>query len=158
MGPTIIGLIGREATNKEKPMLNFIKNIFTPSPTTLADGVTLTVKGLKISGPNIYTCGQPCLDDIKTLKDQEFSLVVNLRMAGEFNQFDEEHEVKTAGLTYVSIPFSGPSGLSNENATTLHKALKANKKAGGKVLLHCAAGMRAVGLLNVHKGLYNDRL
>lgn len=136
-------------------MRTTLKTIFLASAFTLfsplmasADDVELDVPNLQQAVPTIYTGGQPSLTDIKSLKEQGFTLVVNLRGPGEFDEFDEREAVEAAGLTYVSIPFKGMRGLTKGNAAKLHIALEA-AKGEGKVLLHCTIGMRAGGLLGL---------
>ncbi len=137
--------------------------IALPTFTFANDDVTLDVANLKQAVPNIYTGGQPSLNDIKSMKDKGFTLIVNVRGKVEyaewdkFTDFDEEQEVEKAGITYVSIPFKGMAGLTKENAAKFHAALEANKSKGGKVLLHCLIGMRAGGLLGLHEYFYNGK-
>ncbi|MGY8985884.1 MAG: beta-lactamase hydrolase domain-containing protein [Sphingomonadales bacterium] len=121
----------------------------TPS---LADE-SLEVPNLRHPLPNVSTGGQPSLEDIGKLKSMGYSVVVNLRGEGEFDDFDEEKAVEGAGLKYINIPFQGMRGLTPENAKTLHDLIEG---ADGKVLLHCTIGMRAGSLLGVEKYLFGN--
>lgn len=49
--------------------------------------------------------------------------------------------VNKQGMNYVHIPSGGPDSPYNKEALT--KFAEAFKKAGGKVLIHCAVGYRA---------------
>jgi uncharacterized protein (TIGR01244 family) len=57
---------------------------------------------------------------------------------------DEAAEVRAAGMRYVAIPVAGADGIDEANARRLGEALRA---ADGPVLVHCASGNRAGGLL-----------
>jgi protein tyrosine phosphatase (PTP) superfamily phosphohydrolase (DUF442 family) len=126
-----------------------LASVFLSSP-ILADDVKLDAPNIQNPVPNVYTGGQPSLNDINSLKEKGFTMVVNLRGQGEFDKFDERAAVETAGLTYISIPFKGMRGLTMANAAKLHNALEGdNGMRAGKVLLHCTIGMRAGGLLGL---------
>ena len=70
--------------------------------------------------------------------------VIDLRAPGELKDRDEAAEVRAAGMRYVAIPVAGAGGIDDANAKILRAALDA---ADGPVLVHCASGNRAGGLL-----------
>lgn len=92
----------------------------------------------------LYTAGQPQAGDWAAIRARGVATVVNLRTPGEMEGRDEAAEVQAAGMRYVSIPVAGAGGIDEANARLLHDALA---QADGPVLVHCASGNRAGGLL-----------
>lgn len=113
-----------------------------------APALTATPSGVALAQPRpgLYVAGQPAAGDWRALADAGVRTVINLRTAGELEGRDERAEVEAAGLRYVEIPVAGASGITAENAAALNAALQAG---GESVLLHCASGNRAGGLLAV---------
>ena len=102
---------------------------------------------------NLTVGGQPSEDDLTHFAREGYAVVINLRTAGEFDDFDEAEVVESLGMTYVNIPVDGRGDLTEENAARLHDALHG---AEGPVLLHCTIGMRASGLLGVEGYLFHN--
>lgn len=102
---------------------------------------------------NVTTGGQPSIEDLKRFSGDGYTLIVNLRVPGEFEDFEEGEEAEKVGLKYINIPVKGMKGLTPENAEALHAAIEG---AGGKVFVHCTIGMRAGGLLGLEGYLYHD--
>ena len=102
---------------------------------------------------NLIVGGQPSEDDLEYLAEEGYTLVINLRTVGEFDEFDEAEVVEGFGMKYVNIPVYGRSDLSEENARLLHDVLES---ADGPALLHCTVGMRASGLLGIEGYLFHD--
>jgi uncharacterized protein (TIGR01244 family) len=94
--------------------------------------------------PQVYTAGQPAGGDWSALAAGGLRTVIDLRTPGELKDRDERAEVEAAGLRYVALPIAGHAGVTPENARAL-SALLAD--AHGPVLVHCASGNRAGGLL-----------
>ena len=94
--------------------------------------------------PGLYTAGQPAPTDWAAIKALGVRTVVNLRTEGEMQGRDEAAEVRAAGMRYVSIPVAGAAGIDAARADALAAVLR---DARGPVLVHCASGNRAGGLL-----------
>lgn len=94
--------------------------------------------------PRLYTAGQPAAGDWSALAAAGVRTVIDLRTPGELKDRDERAEVEAAGMRYVALPIAGHAGVTPENAKAL-SALIAG--ARGPVLVHCASGNRAGGLL-----------
>lgn len=92
----------------------------------------------------LYSAGQPQAGDWDRFRERGVVTVVNLRTPVEMGGRDEAAEVAAAGMRYVSIPVDGASGITDDNARSLRAALDA---ANGPVLVHCATGNRAGGLI-----------
>ena len=72
--------------------------------------------------------------------------MINLRPDTEPGFDWEPAAVRAMGMDYVSIPVSGPTGLTKDTVVRLDAALKA-AAAKGPVLFHCASGNRVGALL-----------
>jgi len=87
--------------------------------------------------------GHPEPDALRAAAQAGYHTIINLQGENEPGVAEERDEAKALGLTYVSIPVRGPSGLSKENAEALDHALA---KAKGSSIVHCASGARVSGL------------
>ena len=94
--------------------------------------------------PQVYTAGQPAAGDWAALAGGGVRTVIDLRTPGELKDRDERAEVEAAGMRYVALPIAGHEGVTEDNAKTLVDMIAA---ADGPVLVHCASGNRAGGLL-----------
>ena len=101
---------------------------------------------------HIITGGQPSLDDLKLLKAQGVSNIINLRGKTESNNFNESVEAKKMGFNYVSLEIANASAVSIDNAKQLDQLLKGMK---GTTLVHCASSNR-VGALFAIKAVVVD--
>lgn len=94
--------------------------------------------------PQVYTAGQPAAGDWAALAGGGVRTVIDLRTPGELKDRDERAEVEAAGMRYLALPIAGHAGVTPENAKALSALLAG---ARGPVLVHCASGNRAGGLL-----------
>ena len=101
----------------------------------------------------LATGGQPSEGDLETFAGRGVELVINLRVPGEFNDFNEAVVVESLGMRYLNIPVTGMGDLTLENARLLHDALE---MTDGAVVLHCASGRRVGALLGVEGYLFHD--
>ncbi len=92
----------------------------------------------------ITTGGQPSAQALSAIAEQGYTAVIDLRSAGEDRGFDEAATVEGLGMSYISLPVSGASGISYENANALDRILA---DIDGPVLLHCASSNRVGALL-----------
>lgn len=106
--------------------------------------------GLRHPEPRLYTAGQPDAGDWEALAAAGIRTVVNLRPVVETRGRDLRQEVGRAGLRYVHLPVAGPDQLTAHRAEALLQVLASAK---GPVLLHCASGNRAGGLLALARWL-----
>ena len=93
---------------------------------------------------NMFFSGQPNLETFEWLKKQGVDLVINLRTAGENEDFaetafDEEAMVARLKMKYVSLPIAGYDGYSPES---LEKFAEAMNGDYNKVLIHCGSAGR----------------
>ncbi|MCF6195298.1 MAG: sulfur transferase domain-containing protein [Emcibacter sp.] len=95
----------------------------------------------------IFMTGQPSPDTLKSLPNDGFNVVINIRAADEIN-FDEPAIVKKGGMTYYNIPLMKAGKIQDSAVTEIHEALMENK--GKKILLHCSSGNRVAGWLGAH--------
>ncbi|MHA1543890.1 MAG: beta-lactamase hydrolase domain-containing protein [Alphaproteobacteria bacterium] len=101
----------------------------------------------------LTTGGQPTKGDLGRFAERGVELIINLRVPGEFNDFNEAELVQVLGMRYLNIPVTGMGNLTPENARLLHDALESTD---GAVVLHCASGRRAGALLGVEGYLFHE--
>jgi uncharacterized protein (TIGR01244 family) len=97
--------------------------------------------------PNLEIADQPTSEDFAALSAEGFTAVVNLRRPGEPDQpIDPTAEgdlARDAGLEYLSVPIGGEP-IGEPQVSAVCELL--DRHSGGKVLLHCKQGGRAVGI------------
>lgn len=108
-------------------------------PATTPSGIEL-----RRPQPMLYTSGQPAPGDWPAIAQGGVGTVIDLRTPGERQDRDERAEVEAAGMRYVALPIAGREGVTEDNAKALADLIAA---ARGPVLVHCASGNRAGGLL-----------
>ena len=99
---------------------------------------------------DLTTLGQPDLASLELLAESGYTTVIDLRSPEENRGIDERSIVDGLGMSYVSLPIDGASGISYENADILNRLLS---EAAGPVLLHCGSGNRAGALLALSEKL-----
>jgi uncharacterized protein (TIGR01244 family) len=104
------------------------------------------------SVPGITIADQPTEDELRALKAEGYSGVVNLRHDGEPEQplstSEEGKQVQAMGLDYVHYGVGG-GPLTTEGVASVCAFL--DKHAAGKVLVHCRKGARAAALVLIHE-------
>ncbi|AWN16580.1 protein tyrosine phosphatase family protein [Salinisphaera sp. LB1] len=109
------------------------------------------LKNARHFGADIVTAGQPNRAQLVAAGQAGVKTVVNLRPAGEFDEFDEARVVADAGMRYVNIPVAGANDIDDRQARDLDDALAA---AGGTpALVHCASSNR-VGALMAYRACH----
>lgn len=94
---------------------------------------------------DIVAAGQPSSEQIYAARREGVKTVVNLRPAGEFDEFDEATHVREAGMAYVHIPVAGPEDINEVAARQLDEALSAHDSV--PALVHCASSNRVGALM-----------
>ena len=118
----------------------------TPAPTA---ALSAPIPKGKVISPLLVTGGQPTKEALTQMAAQGLKAVVNLKTAREM-PFDEAAEAKRLGLTYVSIPMAGKSGLKAQNVERLEAVLA----EGQPTLVHCQSGNRVGALFALHAQRY----
>ncbi len=90
------------------------------------------MKGEARIGPHIVA-GQPTDDELRSLKSQGFSTVINVRMPGEQDE-PEGPKVEAAGMRYVSIPYTIQT-MTPDDVRRIREAIESAPQ-GSKVLTH----------------------
>ena len=104
--------------------------------------------------PQLYTGGQPEPSAWPELAKAGITTVVNLRPAAELPGRDEAEEVRSAGLTYINVPISGPDTLGHAQVDEVWQALQASE---GMVLVHCGTGNRCGAMLALTEAWHRHR-
>ena len=104
--------------------------------------------------PSITIGDQPTEADLKTLKDEGYLGIVNLRQDGEPEQplstAAEGDKLRALGIDYLHYGVSS-TPLTEEGVGAVHAFI--NEHAPGKVLVHCRKGGRAAALVLLHEAL-----
>lgn len=90
---------------------------------------------------DIYFSGQPSLLDIRNLKKQGFTHIINFRESSEYDEKSERRLAKSLGMNYTQVPFNGKKPLTDSYIDSVTKAVKAHRSEG-KTLVHCGSGNR----------------
>lgn len=109
----------------------------------MADYTSDLANARKLDG-GIVAAGQPTAAQLDAARREGVNTIVNLRPAGEFDEYDEAAHVRDAGMTYVHIPVAGPDDINDANARRLDEALDND---GVPALVHCASSNRVGALL-----------
>ncbi len=104
---------------------------------------------------NIYFSGQPKSEDWKTLKEQGFTHVINLRQSKEYDEKAEAKQLKELGIIYSHMPMDAKQPLSVAQVKGTTDAVVAHRKKG-KTLVHCGSGNRAAYWAGAHFYLDHD--
>ena len=102
----------------------------------------------------VLSGGQPTDEQLAAASEAGFETVINIRVPGEPGTDTEQELVESLGMTYVSLPVSGASGMNEENARALSAALD---EAEQPVLLHCGSGNRIGGLFALMAYYLDDK-
>jgi uncharacterized protein (TIGR01244 family) len=98
----------------------------------------------------IYLAGQPQPSDIQTIAQRGVKTIVTLRKPEELD-WDEEAAVKSAGMTFVAVPFDGPGELTDDVFDRVRKALNEHRDA--PLVLHCGRANRVGAVWMAHRVL-----
>jgi protein tyrosine phosphatase (PTP) superfamily phosphohydrolase (DUF442 family) len=82
---------------------------------------------------NVVVAGQPTDDELRNLKAQGYSTVINIRMPGELDE-PEGPKVEAAGLRYVEVPYTIQT-VTEGDIARVREAIE-SAPPGTKVLTH----------------------
>lgn len=99
---------------------------------------------------HLATAGQVTYEQIPTLSDAGFDVVVNLAIADEERNGREGFLVAEQGMTYIQIPVSWQEP-SLEQLQQFFEVMNANRDR--KVFVHCFANMRASAFTYLYRTL-----
>lgn len=102
----------------------------------------------------ISRSAQPSKDDYKWLQSQGVTDVVNFRHH-TVNEFDERQVVNSLGMKYHHIPSSSKHPMSQNILKFLNLAEQV-KQEGGKLHIHCMAGVDRTGLYSFAYKEFNN--
>lgn len=92
---------------------------------------------------NFYLAGQPTLEELKWIRSEGVTRIINLRSADENNKFsesafNEETIAKELGFEYHSLPVNGYKDFTPEKLDTFIHLINRDEKT----LIHCAGAGR----------------
>lgn len=94
--------------------------------------------------------GQPDEVALRSIADAGFTVVVDFRSTNEDRGLDEQKVVEELGMIYATLPISGPSDITFDNAAALNQIIAENE---GRVFLHCSSGNRVAALYALREKL-----
>ena len=116
-----------------------------PRPAATSAPVSAFDKAREFDG--VVVSGQPTRDDLASLRDRGITRVINLRGDGEMKPetlgFDEAAALAALGIAYSRHPIDKPEAYTPELLAAFAEQMAADE---GKILLHCATGVRAGNL------------
>ena len=107
--------------------------------------------GIRQFEADLYSAGQPSLEDLAEAEAKGIRTVINLRGPEEVVAFDERAEVQRLGLGYVSLPIAGAQDLGRATIETFARELQQARRAG-PVLIHCGSGNRVGAAVALQRG------
>jgi protein tyrosine phosphatase (PTP) superfamily phosphohydrolase (DUF442 family) len=81
----------------------------------------------------VTVAGQPSDEELRQLRSEGYSTVINVRMPGELDE-PEHRKVEAAGLRYVEIPYTIQT-VTEEDIRAVREAIE-SAPPGSKVLTH----------------------
>jgi protein tyrosine phosphatase (PTP) superfamily phosphohydrolase (DUF442 family) len=100
----------------------------------------------------LITAGQPTEQQLQTVRDNQYQLVVNLALDSAHNALkDERSTVESLGMEYVHIPveFDRPMIADFEQFCVLLK-----ERGDQPMLVHCAANFRVSAFFYLYRRIY----
>ncbi|MFY8328700.1 fused DSP-PTPase phosphatase/NAD kinase-like protein [Pseudoalteromonas sp. ZZD1] len=94
----------------------------------------------------VYSAGQPSIEQFEALAHEGIKHVINLRGQSE-QDWDEKALVNSLNMNYVALPITGAKDINVENARLLTQLLM--QKQGEAVLVHCASSNRVGALMAI---------
>jgi protein tyrosine phosphatase (PTP) superfamily phosphohydrolase (DUF442 family) len=105
---------------------------------------------LEIS-PNLFTAGQPMLDQLSGIREAGCQTVINLAQNNSLDALPgEEERIHELGLDYISIPVVWDQPR-REDLQAFFIAME--KSRGRKVFVHCARNMRVSAFVFLYRVL-----
>jgi len=88
---------------------------------------------------DIFLASQPRPADFELLKKNGVKTVINLRHERENTAFDQPQLLAKLEIKYISVPWNGPTELTDEVFDRMRKLLNTAKRP---IFLHCASANR----------------
>lgn len=107
--------------------------------------------GIQQFETDLYSAGQPTVEDLAEAAAKGIRTVINLRAAEESVAFNERDEVQQLGLCYVSLPIAGAQDLGRTTIESFARELQQARREG-PVLIHCGSGNRVGAAIALQRG------
>ena len=105
------------------------------------------IPNARVSEAGLLVGGQPTPEQLKAIQEAGYRTVISLRTEDEKGDEGEPAVVERLGMSFVSVPVPGPSGLTEDNARALSKAL--DRQDALPAVVHCGTGERSAALLGL---------
>lgn len=107
--------------------------------------------GIQQFEADLYSAGQPSMEDLAEAAAKGIRTVINLRGSEEPVAFDERAEVQRLGLRYITVPIAGAQDLGRATIELFARELK-QARLSGPVLIHCGSGNRVGAAIALQRG------
>lgn len=107
--------------------------------------------GIQKFDTDLYSAGQPTVEDLADAAAKGIRTVINLRGPEEPVAFDERAKVQQLGLGYVSLPIAGAQDLGRGTIETFARELQQARRVG-PVLIHCGSSNRVGAAIALQRG------
>jgi uncharacterized protein (TIGR01244 family) len=107
--------------------------------------------GIQQFETDLFSAGQPSVEDLAEAAAKGIRTVINLRGAEEPVAFDERNEVQKLGLRYITVPIAGGQQLQRTTIETFASELELARREG-PVLIHCGSGNRVGAAIALKRG------
>lgn len=108
----------------------------------IANELTNNIRNFKLLSGNIFTSGSINKGGYQALANNQFEIIINVRMPEEGSDF-EQKQVIAQGMSYYNLPIDGRS-VPAAHIDILAKILSQNQDK--KILIHCVSANRAGAL------------
>jgi protein tyrosine phosphatase (PTP) superfamily phosphohydrolase (DUF442 family) len=98
---------------------------------------------------SIFFSGQPSMEDLKKLKEQGFTHIINLRRETEYDERAERKTVNDLGMSYSHHPFPLDLKVDDKYIDKVTDSI-IEQRQKGKTLVHCSSGNRVAIWLGGH--------
>ncbi len=107
----------------------------------------IPIPGARVTADGLLVGGQPSPGQLEAIQKAGYRTVVSLMTSDERGASGERRAVERLGLTFVSIPVAGASGITEANARALSNAV--DKPDARPAVVHDLDGQRASALLGL---------
>jgi protein tyrosine phosphatase (PTP) superfamily phosphohydrolase (DUF442 family) len=105
----------------------------------------------QIVDKTLVTSGQPSIENLKSLKENGFTAVVNISPKDTKNYISVEGQiVGEQDLTYVHLPMDC-SNLQVSQYETIKGILNSLRYSESKILVHCGANIKSSGFVHIYR-------
>ena len=109
----------------------------------------IDIKNFKVIDEYVSRGSQPSREQLKQLKKNNYSIIINFRtMFVSAIDYDEKEVVENMGMKYYNLPIISANGPSNKLIEEFFKIIEEAKLNKQKVFIHCKQGQDRTGFMS----------